>query len=65
MIKIEVVIHFPVPTRLHHSFAYNQRMPRQDFPNALKERLAVKTELKGEVILQSLEICFDILEEGK
>src|SRR6185295_15386826 len=65
MVKVEVVIHFPVSPRLDDAIPHRKDMSRLELVDPLEEGLSSKTELERQVIIQPIKVRLDIGNEGK
>ena len=63
VIEIQVVEDLPIPAYPKLAIAHLKQVARQQFNDILKQCLARKAELEGQVILETLQVRFDTIEK--
>ena len=63
MLEVEIVIHLPIASGLHSALARREGVSRQYFPDSFKKSFAIQAKLERQIVLQSFQIGFDVLNK--
>lgn len=65
MVIVDVVVNFPKTFHLDLTIRDAQGVGGQQFLNIPEKRLPGQTELKRQIVLETIQVCFDFSDEGQ